>query len=102
LVSDGKVNQNTAKLVFADMFATGEPPAAIIERKGLAQVSDAGELAAIVERVLDENPKQVSEYLSGKEQLFKWLLGQVMRATKGQANPQVAADVLKAVVEKRR
>jgi aspartyl-tRNA(Asn)/glutamyl-tRNA(Gln) amidotransferase subunit B len=102
LISDGKVNQNTAKLVFADMFVTGEPPAAIIERKGLAQVSDAGELAAIVERVLDENPKQMSEYLSGKEQLFKWLLGQVMRATKGQANPQVAADVLKAVVEKRR
>jgi len=68
----------------------------------LAQVSDAGELAAIVERVLDENPKQTNEYLNGKEQLFKWLLGQVMRTTKGQANPQVAADVLKAAVEKRR
>ena len=102
LVNDGKVNQNTAKLVFADMFATGEPPAAMIERKGLAQVSDADELAAIVERVLDENPKQVSEYLGGKEQLFKWLLGQVMRATQGKANPQVATEVLKAAVEKRR
>jgi len=102
LVNDGKVNQNTAKLVFADMFATGEPPAAMIERKGLAQVSDADELAAIVERVLDESPKQVSEYLGGKEQLFKWLLGQVMRATQGKANPQVATEVLKAAVEKRR
>ncbi len=102
LVSNGKVNQNMAKLVFADMFSTGEPPAVIIGRKGLAQVSDASELAAIVERVLDENPKQTNEYLNGKEQLFKWLLGQVMRTTKGQANPQVAADVLKAAVEKRR
>jgi len=102
LVNNGKVNQNTAKLVFADIFTTGEPPATIIERKGLAQVSDADELAAIVERVLDENPKQMGEYLGGKEQLFKWLLGQVMRATQGQANPQVAAEVLKAAVEKRR
>jgi len=102
LVGDGKVNQNTAKLVFGDMFATGEPPAAIIERKGLAQVSDADELAAIVERVLDENPKQVGDYLGGKEQLFKWLLGQVMRATRGKANPQVATEVLEAAVEKRR
>ncbi len=102
LVSEGKVNQNTAKLVFADMFATGEPPAAIIERKGLAQVSDAGELAAIVERVLDENPKQVSEYLGGKEPIFKWLLGQVMRATRGQANPQVAAEALKTALQRRK
>ena len=74
----------------------------MIERKGLAQVSDADKLAAIVERVLDESPKQVGEYLGGKEQLFKWLLGQVMRATKGQANPPVATDVLKAAVERRR
>ena len=102
LVGAGKVNQNTAKLVFADMFATGEPPAAIIERKGLAQVSDAVELAAIVERVLDENPKQVDEYLGGKEQLFKWLLGQVMRATRGKANPQVATEALKTSLQRRR
>jgi aspartyl-tRNA(Asn)/glutamyl-tRNA(Gln) amidotransferase subunit B len=102
MVGAGKVNQNTAKLVFAEMYATGQSPAAIVERKGLAQVSDANELAAIVERVLDENPKQVSEYLGGKEQLFKWLLGQVMRATRGQANPQVAQEVLKVAVERRR
>jgi len=68
----------------------------------LAQVSDTGELAAIVERALDENPKQVSEYLGGKEPLFKWLLGQVMRATKGQANPQVAAEMLKAALQRRK
>ena len=102
MVSAGRVNQNTAKFVFEEMFATGEPPAIIVERRGLAQVSDAGELASIVERVLDENPKQTSEYLGGKEQIGKWLLGQVMRATRGQANPQAAQDALRAAVDKRR
>jgi aspartyl-tRNA(Asn)/glutamyl-tRNA(Gln) amidotransferase subunit B len=102
LVGAGKVNQNTAKTVFEEMYATGQPPAAIIERKGLAQVSDASELAAIVERVLDENPKPVGEYLGGKETLFKWLLGQVMRATRGQANPQVAQEVLQSALDRRR
>jgi len=102
IVGGGQVNQNTAKLVFADMFTTGEPPAAIIERRGLVQISDASTLAAIVERVLDENPRQVTEYLGGKEQLFKWLLGQVMKATRGQANPQAAQVALKVAVEQSR
>jgi aspartyl-tRNA(Asn)/glutamyl-tRNA(Gln) amidotransferase subunit B len=102
LVGAGKVNQNTAKAVFGEMFATGQAPSAIIERQGLAQISDAGELVAIVERVLGENPKQVAEYLGGKESLFKWLLGQVMRATHGQANPQVAQEVLKSALDRRR
>jgi aspartyl-tRNA(Asn)/glutamyl-tRNA(Gln) amidotransferase subunit B len=102
LVGAGKVNQNTAKAVFEEMYATGQPPAAIIERKGLAQISDASELAAIVERVLDENPKPLSEYLGGKEPLFKWLMGQVMKATRGQANPQVAQEVLQSALDRRR
>jgi aspartyl-tRNA(Asn)/glutamyl-tRNA(Gln) amidotransferase subunit B len=71
-----------------------------VERKGLAQVSDAGELASIVERVLEENPRQVSDYLGGKETILKWLLGQVMRATRGQANPQMAAAALQAALER--
>jgi aspartyl-tRNA(Asn)/glutamyl-tRNA(Gln) amidotransferase subunit B len=102
MMGRGQVNQNTAKRVFADMFATGEPPASIVERRGFAQISDASALAAIVERVLDENPKQVADYLGGKEQLWKWLLGQVMKATRGQANPQAAQVALQAAVEQRR
>ena len=102
IVGGGQVNQNTAKLVFADMFTTGEPPAAIIERRGLVQISDTSALTAVVEGVLDENPKQVAEYLGGKEQLFKWLLGQVMKATRGQANPQAAQVALKVAVEQSR
>jgi len=102
LVGAGQVNQNTAKAVFGEMYATGQPPAAIIERKGLAQISDAETLAAVVERVLDENPKPLGEYLGGKEPLFKWFLGQVMKATRGQANPQVAQEVLQSALERRR
>jgi aspartyl-tRNA(Asn)/glutamyl-tRNA(Gln) amidotransferase subunit B len=102
MVGAGKVNQNSAKLVFEEMFATGQSPAAIVERKGLVQVSDPGELESVVERVLDENPKQVAEYLGGKEQIGKWLLGQVMKATRGRANPQVAQEVLEAAANKRR
>ncbi len=102
LVSVGRVNQNTAKAVFGEMYATGQPPAAIIERKGLAQISDAEALAAIVERVLNENPKPLGEYLRGKESLFKWLLGQVMKAARGQANPRVAQEVLKSALDRRR
>ncbi len=102
MVNVGQVNQNTAKLVLAEMYATGEPPAILIERKGLAQISDASALMSIVERVLDENPKQVTDYLGGKEPIFKWLLGQVMKATRGQANPQVATEALKVALERKR
>ena len=102
MVDAHQVNLNTAKLVFEEMFATGEPPAVIVEQKGLSQVSDADELADVVERVLDENPRQFAEYLGGKEQIGKWLLGQVMRATRGQANPHAAQDALRAAVDKRR
>jgi len=102
LVGAGALNQNTAKVVFEEMFASGQLPAAIIQRRGLAQISDAGELAAIVERVLDENPRPVRDYLGGKEPIFKWLLGQVMRATRGQANPQVAQEILRASLERRK
>jgi aspartyl-tRNA(Asn)/glutamyl-tRNA(Gln) amidotransferase subunit B len=97
----GQVNQNTAKGVLGEMFATGQPPGDIVKRKGLAQISDASELAAVVERVLDENSQQVSDYLNGKEQIFRWLLGQVMRATRGQANPQAAQEALGAALAQR-
>lgn len=102
LVAAGQVNQNTAKAVFEEMYATGQSPATIIGRKGLTQISDAGALAAIVERVLDENPQELDEYLGGKEPIYKWLLGQVMRATRGQANPTVAQEVLRSALDQRR
>ena len=102
LVGKDQVNQSTAKAVFKEMYATGQSPAAIIERKGLTQISDAGALEAIVERVLDENPKPLGEFLAGKESIFKWLLGQVMKATRGQADPLVAQEVLRSALDRRR
>jgi aspartyl-tRNA(Asn)/glutamyl-tRNA(Gln) amidotransferase subunit B len=102
LVSKGQVNQSTAKAVLKEMYATGQSPAAIIERQGLTQISDAGALEVIVERVLDENPKPLGEYLGGKEPIFKWLLGQVMKATRGQASPTVTQEVLRSALDQRR
>lgn len=94
LVKNGVINQNTGKAVLEEMFVGGRGAREIVEERGLAQVSDTAELDGIVAQVLADNPQQVSEYLAGKEQLFGWLVGQVMRATKGKANPQVVRELL--------
>ncbi len=100
LVKDGVINQNTGKVVLEEMFAGGRSAREIVEERGLAQVSDTAELDKIVAQVLAENPQQVSDYLAGKEQLFGWLVGQVMRATKGKANPQVVRELLTKQLQK--
>ena len=82
------------KEVFAEMFATGLPPDVIVERKGLKQVSDTGELEAIVDAITAANPGQVAQYREGKTSLLAYFVGQVMRETKGQANPAVVNEVL--------
>ncbi len=102
LVETGAINLNTARLVFQDMYAAGRPPRAIVEEKGLAQIGGAGALQAIIEQVLDNNPQPVHDYLNGKETTLQWLMGQVMKATRGKANPRVAQETLKAALEKRR
>jgi aspartyl-tRNA(Asn)/glutamyl-tRNA(Gln) amidotransferase subunit B len=77
------------------MLATGRRPEEIVGEKGLAQVSDVEALARIVDEVLAANPEQVERYRGGKETLLQWFVGQVMRATRGKANPQVVGDLLK-------
>jgi aspartyl-tRNA(Asn)/glutamyl-tRNA(Gln) amidotransferase subunit B len=94
LVATGTINQNTAKSVLAEMFESGESAEQIVDRRGLKQVSDADQVAALVEQVLAEYPDQVASYLAGKETVSRWLFGQVMRLAKGQANPQVIQQVL--------
>jgi aspartyl-tRNA(Asn)/glutamyl-tRNA(Gln) amidotransferase subunit B len=94
LVRNGTLNNNMAKVVFEDMFTTGKKAAEIVVEKGLAQVSDAPELEGIVDRVLAENERAVADFREGKEQALKFLVGQVMRATKGQANPKIVNEVL--------
>jgi len=90
LVAEGKINQQTAKAVLAEMFANGKTAAAIVAEKGLTQVSDADLLSKLVAETLDENPGEVASYRAGKLTVANWLFGQVMRKAGGRANPQVA------------
>ncbi|MBE9471888.1 MAG: Asp-tRNA(Asn)/Glu-tRNA(Gln) amidotransferase subunit GatB, partial [Chloroflexi bacterium] len=102
LVRDGTINLNMGKEVLEEMFASGHSGRQIVEERGLAQISDAAALERIVAQVLEENPKQVGRYLDGKVQLLGWLMGQVMKATRGKANPQVVRELLQAQLEGRR
>lgn len=95
LIKDATISGKMAKEVFEEMFATGGKPAAIIAEKGLAQISDESSIETIIDEVLAANVKAVEEFRAGKEQSFGFLIGQVMRATKGQANPQLVNSVLR-------
>lgn len=99
LVAHGELNQNTAKNVLAEMFTTGKSAAEIIAESGLHQISDASFVALLVEQVLAENPQLVNQYLDGKENIARWLFGQVMRAAGGQANPQIVQQELDRKLE---
>ncbi len=94
MLERGEINQNTAKTVLAEMYQTGRAAREIVDAGGLRQISDADAVAAVVTQVLDENPEQVAAYLGGKENLAKWLFGQVMRAAGGKANPQIVQHEL--------
>jgi len=95
LVNSGEISGKIAKDVFAKMYATGDAPKAIVEREGLKQISDTGALARIVDEVIANSPKQVEQYKSGKTTVIGYLVGQVMKASKGQANPQAVNDLIK-------
>ncbi len=94
MVDEGEVNISTAKAVFEEMFGTGRSAKKIIAESDLAQVSDVDELSEIVAQVLSENPEAVGDYLGGKTQVLRFLVGQVMKATRGTANPQVVQGLL--------
>lgn len=98
LVDEGKINKQIAKDVFAEMFKSGKAPAAIVAEKGLEQTTDVGALEAICNEVIANNSKAVEQYQSGKVQAINALKGQVMRATKGSANPAVVDEVLKRLL----
>ena len=89
MMADGKINQNTGKMVLAEMFENGKPAAEIVAAKGLMQVSDTDFIARIVAEALTENAKEVESYRAGKLTVANFLFGQVMRKAQGKANPQV-------------
>ncbi len=95
LMADGTISGRIAKEVFEIMFETGKPASAIVEEKGLRQVSDTGAIAAAIDEVLASNAGKVAEYRGGKDKLFGFFVGQVMRATGGKANPALVNELLK-------
>ncbi|CAP56920.1 Aspartyl/glutamyl-tRNA(Asn/Gln) amidotransferase subunit [Gluconacetobacter diazotrophicus PA1 5] len=98
LVTDGTINGKIAKEVFEDMLETGDPAAAIVERKGLRQVTDTGAIDAAVQAVLAANADKLAEYRSGKDKLFGFFVGQVMKAMAGKGNPALVNEALKKVL----
>ena len=99
-ISSGTVSGRTAKEVFEIMKETGEEPNKIIETKGLQQKSDPKELEKIIEKILTDNKDKVEQYKSGKDKLFGFFVGQVMKISGGKANPQLANQILKDKLKK--
>ncbi|MGZ8853318.1 MAG: Asp-tRNA(Asn)/Glu-tRNA(Gln) amidotransferase subunit GatB [Thermoanaerobaculia bacterium] len=98
LIDSGAIGGKAAKEVFDDMSATGEAPDRIVERKGLAQVSDPAAIRAAAERVIERNTAQVEQYRSGKAQIFGFLVGQLMKEMRGKANAEMANSVLRELL----
>ena len=94
LVDKGDINVRQAKEVFAEMFATGQTPGAIVEARGLKQESDLGAIEALCQQAIEANPKAVGEYRAGKTASINFLKGQVMKLSQGKANPGVVGDLL--------
>jgi len=95
MIESGEISGKMAKEIFTEMFASGKSPADLAKELGVSQISDTGELSKIIEEVLTKNEKSVNDYKAGKQQAFGFLVGQVMAATKGQANPKVVNELLK-------
>ncbi len=94
-IAAGEISGKLAKQIFPKMFSTGEPAAVILEREGLKQISDTAELEKVIDEVIAMNPRQVEQYRGGKTTVLNFLVGQAMRATRGQANVTVVTDLLK-------
>jgi aspartyl-tRNA(Asn)/glutamyl-tRNA(Gln) amidotransferase subunit B len=93
LVDDGTISGKIAKTVYEEMFNAGKMPDVIVKEKGLLQIADEDELTKIVEQVMADNPGPVEDYRNGKKQAMGFLIGQVMKATKGKANPQLVNKI---------
>lgn len=99
LIADDTISGRIAKEVFEAMVETGKAPGAIVEEKGLRQVTDTGAIEAAIDDVLAKNQDKVAEFRSGKDKLFGFFVGQVMKATQGKANPAAVNDILKAKLQ---
>jgi aspartyl-tRNA(Asn)/glutamyl-tRNA(Gln) amidotransferase subunit B len=102
LIEGDVISGKIAKGVFEEMFATSKDPATIIQEKGLKQLSNDDEIIAIIKAEFDANPQQLSGYLGGNERLHGFFVGQVMKATNGQANPKKVNELIRAEAQARK
>ena len=98
LIEKSTISNNIGKQIIIDMLKDGEKASAIVEKKGLSQITDTGAIKEICQKIVDANPNQVEAYKSGKNQLFGFFVGQVMKETKGRANPQTVNQLLKEIL----
>jgi aspartyl-tRNA(Asn)/glutamyl-tRNA(Gln) amidotransferase subunit B len=101
MIENGTISGKIAKTVFEEMFSSGKDPGIIVEEKGLKQVSDQSELQGAISKVLDAHPEELAKYLGGKKQLQGFFVGQVMKTTKGKANPKLVNELLAEELKKR-
>jgi aspartyl-tRNA(Asn)/glutamyl-tRNA(Gln) amidotransferase subunit B len=94
-IDDQTISGKIGKSIFEEMYESGSSPDKIIESQGLEQISDDGAIEAIISTIIQDNPSQVEAYLGGKEKLFGFFVGQVMKITEGKANPQSVNTILK-------
>ncbi|HKS21629.1 MAG TPA: Asp-tRNA(Asn)/Glu-tRNA(Gln) amidotransferase subunit GatB [Thermoanaerobaculia bacterium] len=99
LIDSGTIGGKAAKEIFDDMAATGDAPEAIVERKGLGQISDAGAIREAALRVIERNAAQVEQYRGGKAQVFGFLVGQLMKETRGKAKADLANEILRELLD---
>ena len=95
ILDSGSINNNQAKEVLVEMFASGKPASDVISEKGFEQVSDLSAIEAIIDDVIAANGDNVASYRGGNEKLFGFFVGQVMKASQGKANPKIVNEVLK-------
>ncbi len=100
MVEEEVISGKIAKTVFEEMYATGKTPEDIIEEKGLKQVTDEGEIGEVIDSVLAAHPKEIEEFRAGKEKLLGFFIGQIMKQTRGKANPKIVNDILKDKLRK--
>jgi len=97
-VDQGTLSGKLAKTVFEDMVATGMDPEAIVKEKGLTQISDASALQAAAQEIINAYPQEVANYKAGKTKVMGFFVGQLMKKTKGQANPQLANEIFQRLL----
>jgi aspartyl-tRNA(Asn)/glutamyl-tRNA(Gln) amidotransferase subunit B len=100
MIADGVISGKIAKTVFEEMYRSGKDPEKIVREKGLIQLTDVEEIQRVIQGILEENAKLVEDYQKGKEQLFGFFVGQIMRATKGKANPKLVNELLRKSLSK--